>query len=83
MAKCKACGAEIVWIKTPKGKFIPCNEGMVPYKASKNGGEVVVTDKGQVVFCFLDFEGQPTGLGRTTHWATCPEAHKFKKEKEP
>ena len=48
-----------------------------------NGGDAVVTDRGEVVFCFLDFDCQPTGLGRTTHWATCPEAHKFKKEKTP
>lgn len=25
MTNCKGCGAEIVWIKTPNGKMMPCN----------------------------------------------------------
>lgn len=25
MAKCKSCGADIVWIETVKGKNMPCN----------------------------------------------------------
>jgi hypothetical protein len=26
-AKCKGCGAEIVWYRTPKGKMTPLDEG--------------------------------------------------------
>ncbi len=25
--KCKGCGADIAWFKTPRGKHIPLNEG--------------------------------------------------------
>ena len=25
MAKCKSCGADIVWLKTVNGKNMPCN----------------------------------------------------------
>lgn len=32
MSYCKKCGAEIVWIKTPAGKHMPCDVGIVcPY----------------------------------------------------
>ncbi|WP_420768732.1 hypothetical protein ACNR9V_03105 [Parageobacillus thermoglucosidasius] len=39
MAKCKGCGAEIVWIKTPNGKAMPCD----PEK------KVLVSDEGEIV----------------------------------
>lgn len=39
MAICKGCGAEIVWIKTPNGKNMPCN-------AEKT---IIVTPEGQTV----------------------------------
>jgi len=44
--KCNGCAAQIYWVKTEKGKFMPCDE-----------------------------DGTP-------HWATCPNAKKFKKEKK-
>lgn len=36
---CKGCGASIVWIKTPNGKAMPCD----------NAIETVVTDNGEVI----------------------------------
>jgi len=57
MATCKRCGAPIVFIKTPKGKWMPCNEGLVEYKAgsSPDYDDVVVNDKGEVIKCTFDF----------------------------
>ena len=39
MAKCKGCGAEIVWIKTINGKNMPCN-------AEKT---TIITEKGETI----------------------------------
>lgn len=39
MSKCKGCGAEIVWIKTPAGKAMPCDPNKV----------IIVTDEGETV----------------------------------
>lgn len=30
-SRCRGCGAEIVFVKSEKGKFIPCDPKMVPY----------------------------------------------------
>lgn len=39
MAKCKGCGAEIVWITTKAGKQMPCN----------NEKTTIVTEQGETV----------------------------------
>ena len=81
MSKCKACGAMIVWIKTDKGRWMPCDEGLVEYKAGNTPDyeDKVVTDKGEVVQCTFDFQCKPDGLARIPHWATCPYSDKFRK----
>ena len=79
MSRCKSCGAEIVWIKSAGGKWIPCDEGLVPYRESETGAESVVLDNGQVVRCTFKYAGQPTGMARIAHWATCPYADQHRR----
>lgn len=80
MAACKACMAAIVWIKTPAGKSIPCNETPVYYiEKPKSGKKRIVTQNGEVLSC--EYTGDPakaTGVGYVPHWATCPYADRFK-----
>lgn len=82
MAKCKGCGAEIIWIMSPAGKVIPCDPIEVPYwKRSKANGKIV-TPNGEVISCEL--YGDPetvTGIGYVPHWATCPKAGEFRRKK--
>lgn len=78
-ATCKSCGAPIVWIESPKHKWIPCDEGLIPYLEDRAGKEAVVTQRGEITRCRLTFDGEPTGLGRTTHWATCPNADQHRR----
>ena len=78
-ATCRACGAPIVWIQTPSKKWMPCDEGLVAYKQVEDGKEYVVTQEGEVIRCTFDFEGFPTGMARTPHWATCPKADSFRR----
>lgn len=84
-ATCKKCNAPIVWIKTPAGKWMPCDEGLVPYIQSETGKESVVTDRGDVIRCDIVKEKLPdgrfpTGMARVPHWATCPEADSFRQK---
>ena len=81
MATCKKCGAPIIWLKTPKGKWMCADEGLKPYKAAKTGNDIVVTDRGETIRCKLEFDRFPTGLARTPHWATCPDADSFRRKK--
>ena len=81
MAKCKGCGASIIFIKTSNGKNIPCDAGSVTYWANKGAKGKIVTPNGEVISC--EFSGdidKATGIGHVPHWATCPEAGRFKKK---
>ena len=75
---CKACKAPLIWIQTPKDKWIPCDEGLVPFKRDRTGTDVLISQSGEVIRCRLKFEGEPDGMARVPHWATCPEASKFR-----
>lgn len=82
MAKCKSCGAFIVWIDTPTGKHMPCDNTIVPYWKDRKGKESVVTDEGTVVRCSTEWHPrQPDGAGRIPHWATCPFASQHKRKR--
>ncbi len=76
---CSKCGAPIVWLRTPKGKWMPADAGPKPYKANPEGKDTVVNDRGEMVRCDLKFEGIPSGQARIPHWATCPNAREFRK----
>lgn len=84
MAKCKKCGASIIFIQSEKtGKWMPCDEGLVEFRAG-NGLDYedwVVNDKGEMIRCTFDFQGNPDGLARIPHWATCPFADEFRRRK--
>jgi len=60
VSNCRSCGEAIVWIKTQKGKSMPCNTEKI----------TIVTEDGQVV------------TGRTSHFATCPQAGQWRKDKK-
>ena len=80
MSRCKACGAPIVWIKTPGGKSMPCDAQPVTYKAQSKAKDKIVTQNGEVISCIIapaDIN-QATGIGYIPHWATCPNADNFR-----
>ncbi len=82
-ARCISCGAPIIWIKTPKGSYIPANEGLVPYIKAPAGKDSVVTQKGEVIRCHIQEEAdeQTSGMARVSHFATCPYADKHRRKK--
>ena len=80
MAKCRGCGAEIIWIKTDNGKSMPCDPEQVTYWAGKGLSQKIVTPNGEVLSCKLNgYPQSATGIGYIPHWATCPKALDFKK----
>lgn len=80
VTRCKSCGAEIVFIGTGEGKSIPCNAEALPYWQTKGGGQKIVTPNGEVLSAELEgLPGTATGLGYITHFATCPDAEKYRK----
>lgn len=80
MARCKACGASIVWIATQAGKNMPCDAEQVTYWKDAKGKNTIITPNGETVRANLSGEIQlATGIGYIPHWATCPQAINFKK----
>lgn len=77
MSKCKSCGADIIWIKTPAGKVMPCDPTRVRY-IEKSETASIVKSNGEVSKCELILA---TGLGYIPHWATCPDADRHRKKK--
>lgn len=81
--QCRACGAEIGFIKSIGGKSIPVDAKEVTYWQKPDGAQKIVTPNGEVVSA--DLEGDPqkaTGIGYISHFATCPEAEKFRKPRK-
>lgn len=79
MAICKGCGASIIWIRSARGKPIPCEPDPVPYWVRPGASKRVVTPNGEVRAC--EFDGEPNdayGTGYFPHWANCPAAGKFR-----
>jgi len=62
-AKCKGCGADILWIKTKKGKLMPVNAS--PIKAYQ------INEYMPPEWLLIDVH--------IPHWATCPNAKNFKR----
>ena len=83
MAKlCKACGATILFIRTPAGKSMPVDFEPVPYWQKAGTREKIVTTNGEVLSCELEGDlNTATGLGFRPHWATCPHADSFRRRK--
>lgn len=64
--KCGTCGADIIWVKTINDKPIPLNPEMKTILVKALGS---IHPKYQTV------------RGRESHFATCPQANKWRKKK--
>lgn len=80
MTRCAKCGKPIVWIRTTKGKSMPCDAEPVAYKEERGGKEKIVTPNGEVISCTFDARPEEmTGIGYIPHWSTCPQANNFRR----
>lgn len=72
MAKCKSCGADIVWIQTLGGKPMPCDAKPIPFVEDSTGSLNLVTSEGRVIRAKADATSEQ--FGYVSHFATCPNA---------
>ena len=80
---CRACGAEIGFIKTVAGKTIPVNPEEVAYEQKAGGSLKIVTPNGEVLSAERPADPQKaTGIGYISHFATCPEADRFRRTRK-
>ena len=82
ITKCRSCGAEIVFVRTRNGKSMPCNATPIKFKEDNDGKEKFVLGNGDVVIGVrVDDIHEATGIGMISHFATCPDAGKFRRKK--
>ena len=82
--KCRGCGADIAFIKTVGGKSIPVDPDPV-YFIQEEDNEKFVTEAGEVkrgkkAHWRLTLSAQQPEKGYRPHFATCPQADKFRKK---
>ena len=82
MPKCKSCGAEIRFVKTTNGRYMPCDNVSICYKLDPNGKETAITLDGNVVKCEYTTE-KYDGIGYRPHWATCTNPSQFRRGRQP
>ena len=69
---CKDCNEQIIFIRTERGKNMPCNPNMVPYKEDPCGQSQILTKSGKIIRCELGIPiEQCTAFGYIPHWKTC------------
>ncbi len=79
MARCKACGAPIIWIKLKTGKNMPCDAQPIHYSPSCNGNLMLITPDGAVLGGGVARDDTSKFVGYTSHFATCPAANQFRR----
>lgn len=69
---CRGCGREIFWIETRSGKKAPVD---IERTHAEKDDTWMVNDEGKF------FKANRGDEGHTPHFATCPQADKFRKER--
>lgn len=85
MAKCKWCGAEIIWVRTRKGKLMPVNSDPIKISPARDGKQTYISEAGDLFrgdeACedmSIFFYGYVKGY--EVHFGTCPNYKKRSKE---
>ena len=77
---CKSCGAPVVDVKTPDGKWMPLDaDSGQRVRVTKGGDLRVVLEDGSVKAAVKAYARGGSVLAWTSHFATCPDADKHRK----
>ena len=79
MSYCRSCGAPIKWIRTKNGKPHPVDPAK-HYIIKGEGSATLVTEAGTFIRGeFVSVEEGANGEGYTSHFATCPNASRWRR----
>ncbi|TXH59010.1 MAG: hypothetical protein E6Q97_00945 [Desulfurellales bacterium] len=76
MSRCRSCDQPIDWVKTVAGKNMPVDSEYINYDEAEQG-DILVTDGGNVITVDKS-KRMPNVKGRMSHFATCPDAPKWR-----
>lgn len=78
---CRGCGKQIAFIKTTKGKSIPVNPETVYFMPSGGPNTYVMADGTVKRGREPDWADKGAWIGYISHFATCPAAGQFRKNR--
>ena len=78
---CKACGKPIWWMTTAAGKAIPLDDEIEYVAPNGHGKRLMLFDESGKVINGFECKKNAVGAqtGRRSHFATCPDADKFRR----
>lgn len=80
LGRCRSCGRDVLWLVTTAGKRMPCDLGQVWLVEDPQGGQIGVSAEGATITGYgVGGPGRDVVEVRTSHFATCPEAAKWRK----
>ncbi len=79
MSLCRSCGQKIDWIKTERGKNMPVDPDYLHWNDAEDG-DVIIDASGHVLTVNSKLS-RPNVKGRMSHFATCPQADRWRKSK--
>jgi hypothetical protein len=80
--QCDKCRAQIYWIKTIHGQWMPCDPEKRYFIKNKDGSRVYVTEKGATIRGDYARKEDAQGYGYRSHWASCPYSDHYRKQKQ-
>lgn len=75
--QCRGCGAQIKFIKTSRGKWMPVDPEPI-HASDVREGDYLIGEDGEL-FKILGESDQENDFGYVPHFATCPKADEFKR----
>lgn len=80
--RCQRCGEFIVFVRTERGKQMPCDQRQRAFIKDPNGKTMIMTRAGKLIRCYLtDDVESATGFGYLPHFASCSESRRQRTEK--
>lgn len=79
-ARCRGCKAAILWIQTPKQKWMPCDPELVTGRLvtmARQGDVILVREDGTTVPAIRAVGAGALVEGYLPHWASCPKRKDF------
>ena len=81
---CQKCGFMIVFNRTVKGAYMPCDTPSVWYKPDPNGKDTILDDRGEIVKGWILREkADGLQLGHKPHFISCKGYKKPEKAAQP
>ena len=86
--RCRACGAEIEFVKLKKGTTIPVDPELIPFRADPQESRFFVTVDGEVISgkpaneCCSMGKAEQQMAGYVNHFVTCTNPEYFRKQRK-